>query len=387
MHILILPSWYITASNPLSGIFFKEQAESLAKYGDKVGVISIQENHIRSSFKQKKQPYSNKHFLENGINTYSIEYLTIPRFTKIKVKIKKIIFKKIFGKYIKDNGLPDIVHVHSFMVGEFAIWIKEKYNIPYVVTEHYSGFALNNISNKDLDKANKVFEKSNYNIAVSKNFKDLLENKFKKSFTYLPNIVNIHFFEISDKNSEKDFHFINIAFINKNKNQDMLIRAFTNSFAKKSHIKLTIVGDGPEYERLKGLIKKLNMENQIFLYGKASRDEVKTLLQKTDAFVLSSRYETFGIVMIEAMACGLPVIATKCGGAESIVTSNKVGLLSDINEMQLSKKINELYENRFNYDSKYIREYVENNFSEEIVIEKLKEIYSKVLNEGYKCQE
>ena len=67
MHILILPSWYINIYNILSGIFFKEQAESLAKYGNKVGIIAIQEINIRDILKYKKITFSNKEFVENEL--------------------------------------------------------------------------------------------------------------------------------------------------------------------------------------------------------------------------------------------------------------------------------------------------------------------------------
>ena len=117
----------------------------------------------------------------------------------------------------------------------------------------------------------------------------------------------------------------------------MLIRAFSKAFKDQPKVNLTIVGDGPEYNNLNNLIKTLKMEKQISLYGSANREEVKMLLQKSDAFVFSSQYETFGVVLIEAMACGLPVVATKCGGPESIIDSDKVGLLSEINEMNYLK--------------------------------------------------
>ncbi len=378
MHILIIPSWYVNTYNPLSGIFFKEQAEALAKHNNKVGVISIQEISMKDIFKEKKLDFSNNYFVANGVHTYSLQYPAIPKLHSVRRKIKITLFVKLFEDYIKQHGLPDIVHLHSFMAGELAIYVKEKYNIPYVVTEHNSGFARNLIVEKDLVRAKKVFQNSTYNIAVSKQFRDLLQNKFTLDFNYIANIINIDFFNIKKPTKKDTYDFINIAFLDKNKKQDMLIYAFKNTFKNKPKIKLTIVGDGPEYNNLYNLIKKLNMENQISLYGRANREDVKKLLQKSDAFVLSSQYETFGVVIIEAMACGLPVVSTKCGGPESIIASNKIGLLSEINENKLSEKLLEMYNNRLIFDSNYIRKYVEINFSEQIIIKKLLSIYRTV---------
>ena len=284
----------------------------------------------------------------------------------------------MFKQYIQEKGIPDIIHLHSYINGEMAIWIKENYNIPYVVTEHLSGFARGTVTPHNMDKAKKVFKLSECNIAVSNQLTQLLEDKMNNEFVYIPNFVNIDFFKMKVDIENNSFKFINIAFLNKNKNQAMLIKAFYKAFKNKPIISLTIAGDGPEYNNLKQLIEELNLEEQVFLYGRASREEVKNLLHDSNAFVLSSQYETFGVVIIEALACGLPVIATKCGGPESIIT-NGVGLLSDINEDSLSENLMWMVEKRSTYDSSYIRNYAKNNFSEEAVISKLNDVYKKVL--------
>ena len=159
----------------------------------------------------------------------------------------------------------------------------------------------------------------------------------------------------------------------------MLIKAFIKAFINMPKVKLTIVGNGLEYNNLKLLINKENMNKQISLYGKANRNEVKTLLQESDAFVLSSEYETFGVVIIEAMACGLPVVSTKCGGAESIINSEKLGVLAEINIDSLASELLYLYNNKESFDKNYIREYIEYNFSEKAIVNKLNTLYKSIL--------
>lgn len=375
MHILILPSWYQNKQNAMAGVFFKEQAEALVKYNNKVGIIAIQEIGIKNTLEQRKLDFSNKKFIENEVLTYILQYPAIPKLHKTGKIIKKLLFARLFKQYVKVKGMPDIVHLHSYINGELALWIKEKYNTPYVVTEHLSGFARETTSAHNLIKARSIFEKSDYNIAVSKQFKELLQDKFNADFNYIPNIVNINFFNLKDSAEKGIFSFINIAFLNKNKNQDMLIRAFSKAFKNKTSIKLTIVGDGSEYNNLKLLIEELNLEKQVRLYGRATREEIRGLLHDSDAFVLSSLYETFGVVVIEAMACGLPVVATKCGGPESIINSDRIGLLSKINENDLAEKLLKMYNRRFDFDSHFIRRYVELNFSEKAVCLKLNDVY------------
>jgi len=380
LKILIIPSWYPNSFNSLSGIFFKEQAEALAKNGHHVSVIYTSSYSVLEIAKYKKIVLKSSNFTEKDVETYMVEYPSIPKLYTLKDKISLFFFKKKFTQYIAKNGLPDIVHLHSFVAGKFALWIKEKYDVPYVVTEHFSGFARGLVSKSNMQLAKQVFSNSNANIAVSNEFTKLLKDKFDGEFQYIPNIVNIDFFNLVQKKNDKIFKFINVAFLDKNKNQSMLIKAFAKIFKNNHHITLTIVGDGTEYNELKELINKLQMKKQIFLYGRASRDEVKKLLQQSDAFVLSSQYETFGVVVVEAMACGLPVIATRCGGPESIVQNERVGVLCDIDEHSLAESMKYLYKNRDKYDNKFIAQYTKENFSEEAVCEQLEVIYKEILD-------
>lgn len=379
MKILIIPSWYPNSFTSIGGIFFKEQAEALAKYGHDVSVLSISQYSVREILKYKKIVFKNNDFIENGVATYTIEYPSIPKLHTLRDHISFYLFKRKFKKYVEKNGLPDIVHVHSFAAGKYALWLKENYNIPYVITEHFSGFARGLLSETQIQLAKEVFSHSSTNIAVSKEFQLLLENKFNLKFKYIPNIVNIDFFTPVLKSEDERFKFINIASLDENKNQKMLIQSFAKVF-KDKNVRLTIVGDGPELQSLKNLIDELQMQEQITLFGRANREEVKTLLQESDAFVLSSKYETFGVVVIEAMSCGLPVIATKCGGPESIVRDKRVGLLTDIDENSLADLMKYLYENRDTYDSEYIAQYTKDKFSEEAVVAELEEVYNDIID-------
>lgn len=384
MKILIIPSWYPNLNNNLSGIFFKEQAEGLAKHDNiSVHLIAINESSFRWIFNKNKTIFNYHESNVKNVYTISIIYPIFDRFEKLTKTVRLFVFKFLFTQYIKKFGKPDIVHLHSFMHGHLALWIKNKYGINYLITEHSTGFVSEIYNKEQLSYAKQIFLEANYRLSVSNEFSKLLKQKFNMKFNYLPNSVDTEFFNLRNIKKEKeDFNFINIAFLDKKKNHDLLIESFTELFFNNKNIKLLIVGDGPEYENLKNLIYKLNIENQIKLYGRANREEIKRLLSKSDAFVLSSKYETFGVVIIEAMACGLPVLSTKSGGPESIITNNELGLLVDNDDKDSFKNgLKKIYEEK--YDKEYIREYVENNFSYKAVSSKLINIYKKILNNKF----
>ena len=173
------------------------------------------------------------------------------------------------------------------------------------------------------------------------------------------------------KKQKDDFQFINIAHLNKNKNQLHLIKSFTKVFKGNQFYKLLIVGQGPEKNNLQNWIDSNTMNSQIRLYGSASREEVRDLLHQSDCFVLSSKIETFGVVLIEAMSCGLPVLSTKCGGPESIVTNDDIGVLCS--QEELSDIMKEISTKTFSGDT--IRKYVIDRFSKFSLTQQLKTIY------------
>ena len=120
--------------------------------------------------------------MDNNVHTYFFEYPHLLRNESIAESIRLNIFKKIFKKYVNENGLPDIVHLHSFYAGEMAIWLKGVFKIPYVVTEHSTAFSRQILTYKQKELAEKVFTQSKLNIALSHQFKKLLEQLFNINF-------------------------------------------------------------------------------------------------------------------------------------------------------------------------------------------------------------
>ena len=286
-------------------------------------------------------------------------FLAIPKTPNRTKKKRFSIAKQLFIEYIDKFGLPDVIHVHTFLAGELGMWVKEQYAIPYIVTEHSTNFARGNFSQAQLQFSKQVFENSKANIAVSKEFCNLLEKQTHCKFQYVPNVVDTSFFKPSKKvKSTEQFIFLNVAHLDAKKNQVRLVKSFAEKFAGNTKYKLIIAGDGPEKENLHTQIDKLKVSDQVILFGRASREDVLSLMQKANCFVLPSHYETFGVVLIEAMACGLPVLSTKSGGPESIITSNEYGFLCEENE--LADMLEKMAVKEF--DSVKIRNYVQKSF-------------------------
>lgn len=381
LHILIIPSWYPHFKGDISGSFFREQAHALRKSGHKVGVIYPQVRSIKDAKGIYSKPYGEEYLNDKGLPTYRFHYLGIPKLHILQNKMWIKFGLQLFKKYIKEFGMPDILHVHSLKpAGYLALAIKSEYKVPFVVTEHSTAFARGLIEKSEIIRLKKVVNASNYNIAVSYPFSKLLDNLFEvETWNYIPNIVNDDFLNTESEVIKKKFTFLSISLLTQKKAVDNLIKAFSYICNEIPNAVLNIGGDGEERDNLEKLVKDLNLEDKVKFLGSLSREKVKLEMAKSSVFVLPSRYETFGVVLVEALALGKPVIATRCGGPESIV-NDKVGILVEVDDIKaLSQAMFDIYINYDKYDVKKIRQYCIENFSEETVTSKLISMYSSVL--------
>lgn len=383
MHILIIPSWYPQFTGDIGGSFFREQAIALKKAGHSVGVIYPQIRSLKNIKKILKKPYGLTIEADDGVNT--LRWYSINFFPKIKNYNKNHwigLGLRLFQTYVETYGRPDIIHVHSMLYAGFvAEIIKQKFNIPYVITEHSSTFARNLISQEMMVLLQPVVAHASICLAVSQNFCQYLNCQFTHSdWKYIPNIVSDNFFkpEINQLTSHLEKkRIISICHLNKNKNTGLLIQAFAQ-FIRQSlvgDVELIIGGDGEEREVLESLVKELDLVENVKFLGPLTREGVKQEIQKSSMFVISSHYETFGVVAIEALALGKPILSTKCGGPESIINS-KVGVLVENNSVdELATGMYYLYEHLNDYNPKELKTYCLENFSENAVVQKLTKIY------------
>lgn len=382
MKILILASWYPNEEKPLNGIFFKEQAEALKSNGVDVCVLNIHLDSISNLFNKKKSiGYSKKN--ENNINVYRFNsYNFFPKMYKYYIRYYAHLLKKYIEIIEKEEGKIDLVHIHSAFDAGMAYSISN-IGIPYVITEHSSRFHRGIINESERKFLYSTFSKASKVIAVGKGLAEKISVYCKKEEPIIiPNMVkSIHTKNIQLDKGKKKVRFLSIAFLNKYKGMDILIEALSKNKDLLNYIELYIGGDGPELQNLKDLAEKLGVDNNITFLGQLNREEVKYYIKNSDAFVLASRVETFGIVFIEAMIQGKPVIGTRTGGPDTFINDN-VGIIVDIDDVeQLSKAIRDMYNNYNKFNGEYIKKYCAETFSEEVVVQKLKEVYKETIGE------
>ncbi len=393
MKVLVLPSWY----PPDKGSFFREQSLAIARAGIEIDVLSLRIKGIREITKEPslllKRRIVKNH--DNGIDVYRAIYLKYPLTEKYNIApwAKRVLY--FFERYIAANGFPDLIHVHgSLRAGYAASIIYEKYNIPYIVTEHSGIFVENNpVAQRQIKPFYKEFlQKALKNaskvILVSDKLRRVIldiEPSISNRIVVIPNFIDTNIFTpLSVTLPEKPFIFLSIGHLEHLKGMDILINAFSILKKRITHpVMLKIGATGSQISKLKSQASNLGIEQDVVFSGRRlSRSEVNTYMQNSHAFVLASRFEAFGVVLVEAMATGLPVISTRSGGPEEIINKES-GYLVDLEDPDgLAEAMECMIVNYRLFDRRAIRDQAIKKYSRESNLSKIIGVYDEVLSKS-----
>ncbi|MFT4645597.1 MAG: glycosyltransferase involved in cell wall biosynthesis, partial [Planctomycetota bacterium] len=362
MKILVVPSWY----PPNGGRFFRLQSESLAKLGHKVDVLILEEKGLT-----QKRNLKIENVKSDLINEFRHTFYRIPKMNNLNIELFIRKYKRLLQEYLNVNK-PDVIYVQScswagIVVSEIAVKLK----IPYVVSEQKSIFFYDEFpfSAKIEEKISLAFSQANSVVANSKMMKKAL-SKYASNIVVIPNLVDVNFFRPEVKNNIDNFTFISVGNLLPVKGYDILLKAFAEVLKHKKNISLTIIGKGKGLNSLLQLARDLEIEGFVYFKGYKTSAELVKEYNDSSAYISSSRMETFGMTIIEAMSCGLPVVATKAGGPDDIVNENN-GYLAEVEDVNsLKSKMILMIENISKFDSKKIRQNVIANYSENMVIKK-----------------
>lgn len=341
--VLVLPSWYPSRIDKFTGDFIQRHvhAISLCQKQYVLYVVKDMNAHRRGEVKVRVQDNLTEkiiyyHPLCTGLNF-------IDRLISHRSYIKQM--KNAVKEFIAAEGMPELVHVHvSMKAGIIALWIKQFYNISYMVSEHWTGFLPESRENVNL--ANSWFKKS---------LSAILKNAFcvtavSQYLSYaiqayqpvvhpvlIPNVVDTTIF-YPIPNPEKSKVLIHASTMNYQKNTEAIVVAMTEVIASNREIKLHLYGPIPE--NIKLLIKSLHLEDVVIHKGEVSQQELATAMRSASGLILYSRYETFGCVIIEALACKLPVIVSDLPVFHEIAAVNKNGTFVELgNDKKLVEAI------------------------------------------------
>lgn len=386
MYIFMISRGIPSNEDPQWGCFEYEQAEALVSLGHKVVVACVD-----SRFLWRFRRFGIEHKTIHGIEYYNAFFCpgSILRLfgKELSFKLRKWAINKIFRKIIKSQGKPDIIYGHFFFNTVLGVEIRNKYGIPLVGIEHAGRFNFDKIDNNTKLLTDKVYGSIIDNphiapnidglISVSASLRQSLHRHFDIDSQVIHNMAGKGFTYRERINSGTST-LITVGSLVKGKGFDLLIKAFAQ--AKMNNWQLFIVGEGEEHHALQSQIDQLGLQSQIKLLGIKTKQEIIELLHNSDVFVLPSRNENFSVAVLEALACGLPVIASLCGGIRECIDETN-GLLFEVDDLEgLTKHLRYMNIHFKEYNRKAIADYYTRNYSPQVIANKLITYFSDVIN-------
>jgi len=376
-HILFLPTWYPHRYDSMDGLFVRKHALAVSKFVN-VTILYLHEDNLISSTEIVRQN-------AEGLNEIIIYYKSSKSFSHISYKQA---FMKGWDYVLQYFGLPDVTHVHVLgKTGLCAYWLKKKYNIPYVVTEHWSGFLENNFRYKGFwrKRMTELVVRNAYCIMpVSQHLADrMITLGLKGNYQVVHNVVDDFFYSDDVEKTKSDkVRLLHVScFDDEPKNITGLLNVIAKLRQKRKDFTLTLVGAGRNLQKCKALSERLLISDICTFTGEMTPHEVAQLMKQHDVFVMFSNYENAPVVLSEALAVGIPVVATKVGGIPEMVSANEGILVEPKQENNLLSALNTMCDNYLLYDKNEIKKQGL-KYSFDLVGKQLDKIYTASANLG-----
>lgn len=380
MFILLVSRGVPSPRDPQWGCFERDQAEALAALGHKVVVVSVD-----GRFRWYYRKIGTTLTIINGLEYWNIFLLPLAFVScifgkKTSYNLKSRLLSYVCVKIVKMHGKPDLIYSHYLPNSYLALRLKQKYNIPLVAIEHWSELNKNHIDDMVIQMGNKVYDNADNIIAVSESLRKRIKQHFDADSFVVHNMFGEEFFTNDFKVKEmQQLSFVATGSLIYGKGFDLLVTAFAKLDLPIDKWTLNIIGGGNEYDNLQKQINDVGLENNIFLLGRKDKKEIAYLLSQSDVFVLPSRSENFSVAVLEALACGLPVIASICGGIRECIEDFN-GLLFPVDDVDgLADAIKYMFEHYDQFDRKRIADDCKNRFSPEIIARQLTQIFEQTV--------
>ena len=359
-----------------SGVVATELGIALAEHGHEIHFITY------------KQPVRLQ-LLHNNVHYHEVSVPSYPLFHYQPYELA------LSSKLVNMAKLHEIeiVHVHYAIPHAYAGYMakqmlaQEGIFIPMVTTLHGTDITL--VGSHPFYKPAVTFSINNSDAvtSVSQSLKDDTLRLFniKKEIEVVPNFIDTKKYENLYSNCERELIASNnekiithISNIRKVKRVDDVIEIFYR-IQKELPAKLVIVGDGPEKESLENLCKKKGIDEKVLFVGNSH--EVDKILCFSDLFILPSEHESFGLVALEAMVCGVPVISSNAGGLPEVNIHGESGYLSNVGNVdEMAKNALKILVNSDTHQL-FKRKAKENaqRFETKLIVPLYEEIYKKSL--------
>jgi glycosyltransferase involved in cell wall biosynthesis len=291
----------------------------------------------------------------------------------------------------------NVIHAHFIYPDGFAAaLIGRRYGVPVVVTEQAPWRPW--MDEYPLVRTQAVWaaRRLSHHIAVSHSLRDSIVHftGLPAKVSVIPNVVDTTHFAVAPRRAgDREKRILFVGVVRYCKGVDLLFEALRILVSRGRQVRLTVVGDAfyeayrRERERLQQMSVELGIGEHLDFVGGQDPAGVAQLMSQSDLLVLPSRAESFGAVLVEALACGIPVVATRCGGPEDIVQDDVGVLVPNEDPAALAAGIEQVLDNQNKYDAQWLSAYAVEQFGPRTVGRAIERVYAQVLGNGGRVTE
>jgi len=370
--VLFLPKWYPNKFDPLDGNFVENHARAINKYA-KIAIIFVHSDpELQLPFQlEESRPFGypeirvyfkKANFGLSGIN----KIVNVFRYIKAQWMA--------YGHYQRKYPPVNLCHLHILRrTAPLALYLKFVHRIPYLITEHWSGYHRESGAYRGwlMKLAGKIAVKYAEKVTtVTEGLKNsMLRHGLKNDYVIIPNSVNTSVFKPnpipSPKKTKRLIHISNLS--QTPKNMPQIIRTLEDLCREGLEFEFVLIGDGEDRKKIMEQIKASPLSERTLYKGELSMKKVAKELADSDLLILFSQYENQPCVILEALACGVPVVSSAVGGIPQILNREGGILVEKGDLLGFKGAIRSFLKGKNHFSSSQLRKHAKQHFGEEVV--------------------
>ncbi|MBK9291173.1 MAG: glycosyltransferase [Bacteroidetes bacterium] len=377
LHVLYLPRWYPNRYDPMPGLFIRRHAEAVSSFCQ-VSVVYVHADDKRS------RGYEVVETNEPGLTTFVIYF---PKSFSRLLNLWRFLRANFLGIRLvrRKHGVPDLIHVHVLTrLALIAWWYKVRYGIPYLITEHWSRYIPSRNEFKGLVRKGLtrfLVRRASMLTTVTQNLARAMQahKMTNQDVRILPNVVDTARFQPAARKRDFPRQIVHVScFEDRSKNISGLLRALKSLRQQRTDFECVLIGEGMDFDAIKQQALSLDMLEYVRFTGLIEGQELAEQLAQGHFLVLFSNYENLPVVIPEALACGLPVVATDVGGISELINPSNGMLVPPGDEQKLVWAMDRMLNMLASFDAAELRNCVVETNSKEAVGRLLHEWYREI---------
>jgi glycosyltransferase involved in cell wall biosynthesis len=394
MRTLFLPRWYPYPGNPYDGVFVREHALAARGAGAEVAVLHMPDvaAPIRGLWRMEEETDPQ---LTAGIPTYRVltRPIRIPGARALGFRISSWLQLwaawRAFRRLRSLGFEPDVVHAHVYTASSMGVFLGRRFGVPVVVAEHSTAFPRRTIPAGALKRARTAFAAADRVMPVSASLQEAIEAcGIQAKFEIVPNAVDTSLFHPAEagrktRPARQEVRPRRLIFAGnleptEHKGFPTLIDALKLLRERRTDWTLDVVGDGPSRRELTARVESEGLAGHVTFHGSLPKPRIADMMRAADLFVMPSNFETQGVVLLESMCSGIPVVSTAVGGIPEIVSAEDGILVEPRDPAALADALDRVLSDPGRFDGRAIAARAAARFGYEAVGTRLAAIYAEV---------